>query len=353
MTDSTEDDPGFVDRVKRFVAWAMQTKPARVAQSYGRQRAPILASGLAYQALFAVFAALWATFSIAGAVISGNLGLRTAALDVIREYIPGLLQDGEGNGAVDPDVLLNAGASGWSWSGAVSLAVLVFLALNWLSSARDAIREVFDLPPSTVNFALLKLRDLAFGIGFGAVILVTAALSVASTSATGFVLELVGLDRDSSVGTVAGRIATLLVMFALDAAVFAALYRVLAGVRLPWRHLRTGALIAATGLGVLKVVGSSLLGGASNNPLIASFAVIAGLLIFFNLICQVVLAAATWMAVGVRDDGIVLDEAVFEARLTAARELVAANAAAEETDERGFFARLFRHRHGGDRVGGR
>ena len=70
------------------------------------------------------------------------------------------------------------------------------------------------------------------------------------------------------------------------------------------------------------MLGNSLLGGASNNPLIASFAVFIGLLIWFNLVCQVVLAAAAWVAVGIKDDRIVLDEDYLATRLKQARELL-------------------------------
>ena len=43
---------------------------------------------------------------------------------------------------------------------------------------------------------------------------------------------------------------------------------------------------------MLKLLGTALLGGGTNNPLLASFAVIIGLLIWFNLVCQVILLGA-------------------------------------------------------------
>ena len=58
--------------------------------------------------------------------------------------------------------------------------------------------------------------------------------------------------------------------------------------------LERKVMMPAGGKAALLVVtvGSALLGGATNNPLIASFAVLAGLLIFFNLVCQVILVTA-------------------------------------------------------------
>ncbi len=124
-------------------------------------------------------------------------------------------------------------------------------------------------------------------------------------------------------------------MLLLDAAVLAALYRVLAAIRIPRRRLWAGALLGAVGLGVLKVAGSTLLGGATKNPLIASFAVLAGLLIFFNFACQVILIAASWIEVGLVDAGIEVDPRAAAIRLENARRLVEANTPEPEPPARG------------------
>ena len=102
-------------------------------------------------------------------------------------------------------------------------------------------------------------------------------------------------------GAVIGRVVTLAVMFLLDAVTLGVFFSVMSGVRLPPRHLVGGVLVGAIGLGALKVLGGSLLGVSKNNPLLASFAVILGLLIFFNLVCQVILLAAAWITVAMKD----------------------------------------------------
>lgn len=89
-------------------------------------------------------------------------------------------------------------------------------------------------------------------------------------------------------------------MFLFDAAVLAALFRVLAGIRIPFRQLIGGVLIGAAGLALLKILGSRLLVGAGRNPLMASFAVIVGLMLWFNLVSQIMLIAASWIATGAR-----------------------------------------------------
>lgn len=345
--DAPKAPSPLVARVQATVARVQQLKPVRVFVHYSNARGPILASGLAFQGLFAVFAGLWVAFSVAGLVISGDTGLQDAIIGALNNAIPGLIDTGGSTGgAVDAKLLLKAGVFGWT--GAIALVGLLVTALGWLASARDAVRTMFELPSAAANFALLKARDLGLGIGLGLVLVVSAVLSVAGTSATGFLLGLVGVDDKTVTATVVGRIVTLGIMFGLDAVVLAALYRLLAAIPIPRRRLWAGALLGAVGLGVLKTAGSALLGGATNNPLIASFAVLAGLLIFFNFVCQVILIAASWIAVGLEDAGIVVDPRVAQMRLENARRLVAANEP-EPEDEPNVLERLFTRRHRGSR----
>jgi membrane protein len=313
----------FVAWVTGRVTWVQSLKPVRVFLHYSQLRGPILASGLAFQGLFAVFAGLWVAFSIAGLVISGNVVAQNAIVSALNNSIPGLIDTGDGSGAIKVRTLLSAGVFGWT--GAIALIGLLYSALGWLGSARDAVRTMFDLPSPAANFAVLKARDLALGVGLGVMLLISAVLSVAGTSATGFLLGLAGIESKTAVATVVSRIVTLGVMFVLDTVVLAAFFRLLAAIRIPRGRLVAGALLGAVGLGILKTLGSALLGAATNNPLIASFAVLAGLLVFFNLVCQVILIAASWIATGLEDAGIVVDPRVAAQRLANARELVAAH----------------------------
>jgi membrane protein len=338
----------------RIVARVQRLRVARVMLHYIELRGPIIGSGLAYAAIFAVFAALWVGFAAAGVVIAGNVALQDALLSFVDEIVPGLIQSAEdGSGAVDPEDLLNAQIFGWT--GLFAAVVLLLTAINWLASARDAVRILFELPPIQGNFFLLKLGDLGLALAFGAVLLVSAVLSVVGTQATGIVLEGMGIDDESVLGTISGRVVSLTVMFVLDALALAGVYRVLSRIRVPIKQLRGGALLAAGALGVLKVAAAaSLIGAGGNNPLLSSFAVILGLLVFFNLVCQVILIGAAWVAIGVKDRGIVLDEAFEQARLEEARRLVQENTPAEEPAPRGRVARLFsRFRPRRRRVGGR
>ena len=297
---------GLIERVTTFVqpiiARVQKLKPVRVFTNYTQERGPLLSSGLSYQAIFAVFAAIAVGFSIAGTIIRDNLELQDALFRVLETNVPGLIDDGSNKGAIDPDVLLNSGAL--TWTGAIAAVVLLFSALNWLASGRDAVRAIFGVPPQQANVILLKLKDLGLAIGFGAAILLSAVISIASTTALGALFDVLGIERESTGAAIAVRIVGLLLALVLDTLVLAVFYRVLSGLAIPFRQLRTGTIIAAVAFGALKVLGTALLGGATSNPLLASFAVIIGLLIWFNLICQVLLIGASWIAVSARDTGV-------------------------------------------------
>ncbi|MBF0673398.1 MAG: YihY/virulence factor BrkB family protein [Salinibacterium sp.] len=333
-----------MDRIKQLIAWVTASRPVRVFQHYLLKRGPILASGLSYQALFAVFAAIWVAFSVAGLVITGNEELTQAIFALIDSYAPGLIDSGDGEGAIDPDDLTEAGIFGWT--GVIAAGGLLFTALGWLASARDAVRVMFELPPERLNIVLLRLKDAGLGLLLGVAVIVSAGLLVFSTQAVEWTFELVGIDPDSWFASAIGSGVGLLLMFVVDAVTLAALYRFLAGLRIPVRRLATGALLGAAGIGVLKVLGSALLGGATRNPLLASFAVIIGLLIWFNFLCQVILIAGTWIAVGMRDRGLIADERIEDERRQE-RERAAAHEAALREEARRRLARIRRTRRWG------
>ncbi len=327
-------------RFAPLIGWIQNLFVVRVFLYYSSAQGPLLASGLAYQAIFAVFAAVWVGFSIIGLVVAGNHSLQQPLIDLLSTSVPGLIKNSTGSGAIDPKLLLSTGAL--SLTGAIALVGVLVTALGWLASARTAIRILFGLPQSTTNFLLLKLKDLGVGVAFGLVLVVSAALSVAGSAATGLGLSLLGISPHSVIATIVGKVVTIALSFVLDATTLGVLFRVLSGVAIPWHRLVGGVIVGAVVLGGLKFAGSTLLGVSKNNPLLASFAVILGLLIFFNFVCQVILISAAWIKVGMADRSIPMDARAEAARLEQQRRDKAAEEAAAP---RGLEAWLARRRH--------
>ncbi|ROP57510.1 MULTISPECIES: YihY/virulence factor BrkB family protein [unclassified Rathayibacter] len=297
MTEAATEAPRGIPALFERI---MRTRPVRVMLHYSESGGPLFASGLAFQALFAIFAALFVFFAVFGFVLRDNAALRDSLLQLLTSSVPGLI--GDKNSLVSIDTLLDSTILGWT--GVIAAAGLLWTALNFLGSLRQAVRILFSLPGPTVLFVLLKLKDAGLALVFGAVLIVSAALSVFSTSFVDVAFDVLGIGSDSTLGRVTGTVVGLLIMLALDTATLAGSFRILSGIPIPWKNLWVGALMGGIALGALKVLGTQLLGGASRNPLLASFAVLIGLLIWFNLVCQVILIVASWISVGMSDAGI-------------------------------------------------
>jgi membrane protein len=335
---------GIVGLVQRVLA----LKPARVFLHFNEENGPLLAAGMAYQAIFALFAGLWLGFSIAGFVIKGDPALRAALFDSLNRTIPGLLSTGGTSGAIDANKLLDSTALGAS--SIVSVIGLLLTAVGFLGTLRTAVRIMFAVPPPTANPWLLKLKDLGLTIGFGAVVLVTAVISLVSTALLDLVLNLLGIPKDTWLAAVAPGVVGALLILVIDTLLLVAAFRVLSALRVPRGRLWTGAAIGGVGLAALQTLGTSLLGGARSNPLLAGFAVLVGLLIYFNLVATVILLAASWISVGLRDAGVDARDLSTEERavgkateLEDARRLVA-DANRHELEDRVRAARGIRRR---------
>ena len=281
--------------VDRVIAW----RPARVVTHFSNSGGGILAGGMSYQSLFAVFAAIWVGFSIAGLWLNSNPVLTAELFALINQSIPGLIG---AKGIIDPSELADAGVL--SWVGAIALVGLLATALGWLSTTATAVRIIFRMPRDTTFFVLVKVRELGLGLLFGLALVVSALVSLASTWALGAIFGLAGISQDSFWFNASARSIGLILVLVIDTATLAVLFRVLSRVRIPLRRLLAGSLLGAAALGGLKVLGGALLGGAGRNPLLATFAVIIGLLIWFNLMSTVTLLSAAWIAVGMEDAGI-------------------------------------------------
>ena len=122
------------DLIKRV----MESRPARVYFHFGQSRGPVLAAGMAYQAIFAIFAALWLVFSVAGLWLAGNPALMDQLFVIINQSVPGLIGK---NGVIDPDTLASTGAL--TWASAIALVGLLVTTLGWLSTTSQAVRGIF------------------------------------------------------------------------------------------------------------------------------------------------------------------------------------------------------------------
>ncbi len=291
-----------VARVSLIAKWVQALRPYRVYMNYSHSDGNLRAAGMGFQALFAIFAAVWLGFSVAGLWLTSNPDIYKALIQLINRAVPGLIATPTSQGVVDTSQLEQATSFGWA--GAIAAIGLLWTAIGWLYYTRQAVRAVFGLSRDTTNYVLQKIRDLFLALGFGLVFVFSATLTIVSTQALTFFLDLIGLPTDSAATGVITRISSLVVSVALNIVTLGAMFRVMARVAIPWRNLFFGVLLGASVLAGLSVLGGVLLGGATKNPLLATFAVFIGLLLWFNLVSRVILLSASWIAVGMFDQGL-------------------------------------------------
>lgn len=301
--ESTEPSgPTLVQRIAAITERVFQLKPVRVLLRFAERDGDLLSAGMSFQSVFAVFAAIFVSFAVAGVWLRSSPEVLGAVVDIINGYVPGLIGAGEDDGIISPDAL--ASASVVNWAGAIALVGLVWTAIGWLGFMRQAVRAIFGAPPITRLFVLQKAIDLGLALGFGLLLIAGGLASVVSTAALDWVIGLLRLDEASLLVVVGVRVVGLVVSVIVNVVALSLIFRVLSAIPIPPRFLLIGAGMGSVVLAGLSVVSGLILGGAGRNPLLATFAVFIGLLLWFAIVWRVVLLCAAWIAVSLDDRGI-------------------------------------------------
>ena len=289
---------GIAGVIKTVIAWALARKVVRAALLYVERRGPVLADSITYRALFSVFAGLLLGLSIASLWLAGNDSAWNAIIRAVDSAIPGLLGEG---GVVEDPASVEAPA-GLSIAGIISAIALIGAALGAIGTLRIAVRTIAGVVLEDTLLVWVILRNIALAIGIAVSFLAAAVVTFLARIGIGVVTDLFGLPADA-VGAVWGiRIASLLVVFALDAGLIFGIFRLLSGHRASTRAVWSGALLGGLGLLILQELSSLFVGGATSNPLLASFASLLALLIWLNLSSQVILISCAFIVTSAEEE---------------------------------------------------
>lgn len=283
--------------IGRVIAWALERTPVRAYLRYSERRGAMLADSVTYRSLFSIFAGVLLGFSVAALWLAGNPDAWQALIDAVNRAVPGL---------VGPDGLISVDAisapAGLSIAGAISAVGLIGAAIGAIGSLRTAIRAMCDETTDDVPFWLVMLRNLALAVGVGGALLASAVATMLGTAGLGMVAGWFGLGAHDPLITWGSRTLAIVVTFLLDAVAIAVVFRVLSGIKASAKALWTGALLGAVGLTVLQQLSGLFVGGATSNPLLATFASLIALLVWINLSSQVILIACAYIYTLVRED---------------------------------------------------
>lgn len=281
----------LTEKSKQLAAWWNHTRIGRGLSRYSLKRGNLLAGGISYVALFSISGAVALGWTIFMAVLGGNEKLRASTIDAVNQAMPGLLMDGTNNGLLDPDSLVQD--SPFTIGGFIALIVLLFSASKVMTALKMSLWSIFGIVKLPDNPVLTKVRDFIGFILIATGVIVTAILGFLVNTLGNWFLDLIGIN--GTFGRITITAGSLLAALLVDAIIFAALIRFVAGMRVPQRDLWIGAGIFGIASGLLRYLGTTAV-GAINDPLLQSFATIITLMLWVNILARVSLMISAWIA---------------------------------------------------------
>ncbi|MFT4281435.1 YihY/virulence factor BrkB family protein [Microbacterium sp.] len=320
------DEP--IERATRITRKTLAWFPVRVWRHFLQHNGFLLAAAISYQSIFAIFAIIYVAFAGVGLWLGGSRSAIDGLIELINSYIPGLIGP-EGAGLIPDDAVEEIARSATSVlavTGAVAVMVAIWTAIGFITFTRRAVRDIFGLPFDDRNYLFLKARDFVAGALFGGSLVLGAGLGWAASGAVEFLFRVVGGDILSVWGNVLSRLASLVIALVINTGALAFLVRFLTGTTLPWGRIWPGAMLGGGALVVLQLGAGLLLYYTPANPLLATFSVFIGFLLWFRLAGIVILVASSWVAVSAHDRDVPLVTPTEAQRRAAEREalLVAA-----------------------------
>lgn len=277
--------------------------PVRVWRHFLQHNGFLLAAGVSYQALFAFFAVIYVAFAAVGVWLGGSPGAVQALIDVINGYIPGLIAPHGGLITTDQAMAIATESTGvLAVTGLIALATAMWTAIGFVTFTRRAVRDIFGLPFDSRSYLLLKARDLVASLAFGIALILGFSITVTGTAAIGWVFSLLGWSEALGLYRIGAGLASVIVSIGLFSGALALLFRFLTGTSLHWRRIWPGALLGGAAITVLQLGAGLLLRYTPSNPLLATFAIFIGLLLWFRAMGVIILVASAWIAVSARDE---------------------------------------------------
>ncbi|HET9080142.1 MAG TPA: YihY/virulence factor BrkB family protein [Trebonia sp.] len=248
--------------------------PVAVWSKFNEDRAGNLAALIAYYAFAALFPLLLVLATVLDILLASDPSLRTKLLNSALSQYP----------VIGPQIKANLGSiPGTGFPLAIGIVFLLLGARGVAGAMQNALCEIWGIPrEDRPGFPMSQVWAMALIFTVGTGFVVTTFLSGLAAGA-GHVL--------SGAGAYVGAVSVSLV---LNVGVFWLGFRLAAVFKVPWRNLRTGAVIAAVCWQVLQVAGgyviSHQLHRASN--LYGTFGIVLGLLAWLFLQAEVTLYAA-------------------------------------------------------------
>jgi len=286
----------MVLRGKRIASRKAVKHLIRAITRYGDRLGSQFAGAMTYFSFLSLVPILMVAFAVGGIVLRNNQELLTKLEDEVAKLLPAGLADPI-TGLIDSVVANPLGI------GITGLLIALYSGIGWMGNLRKATRAIwrpeFEEDRATVdNIVIATLKDLGSLVGLGVAIVASLGLSTFGSKFATQVLDWLGLGERQWLGPVI-TIITLLIAMAADVLIFLWVYTVLPGkeLRSPFKARLRGSILAAIAFEILKYALIVLLPGvATTSKTAAVFGPVIALLFFFNLVAQLVLFIAAWIA---------------------------------------------------------
>jgi len=246
------------------------------------------AAAITYFSFLALFPLLLLAVAITGFVLHSHPAAQQSLLDHITANVPGDLGKTL-QSSVRTAVQHRTGV------GVVGLVGVLFTGLGWIGNLRAAIDGVWGRRPRQRNFFLAKLMNLFVLAGLGLGLVLSLGLTVVGTALTDQALRLTGLDGVAGVHYLVVVLGLVLAVLG-DVLIFWWLLVRLPDVAVPRRVGLQGALLAAVGFEILKIVGTVTIAKTAHSPTAGPFAGLLAVLIWIQLVARFMLYCAAWTA---------------------------------------------------------
>ncbi|HZC71370.1 MAG TPA: YhjD/YihY/BrkB family envelope integrity protein [Jatrophihabitans sp.] len=246
------------------------------------------AAAITYFSFLALFPLLLLAVSITGFVLRAHPATEQSLYDHITENIPGDL-------GKTLQSSLQAAIDSRAGVGIIGLLGVLVTGLGWVGNLRTAINAVWGHAPAKISFIKAKLADLVLLASLGLAALISLGLTIVGTSLTDQILRAMGLD-DLPGATALLKVVGIAIAVGGDVIIFWWLLVRLPGARVPGRIAMRGAVLAAVGFEVLKIVGTYTVAHTADSPTAGPFASIVAVLIWMQLVARWVLFACAWTA---------------------------------------------------------
>ncbi len=245
-------------------------------------------AAITYFSFLALFPLILLAVAITGFVLHSDQHLQTELFDKITAQAPGELGR-QLNSSIQSAIKARTTV------GVIGLVTVLLTGLGWIGNIRQAIDAVWGRTVPKQNFLKAKASNLGVLAGLGVGVLVSLGLTIVGTSLTDQILRALDLDHVSGSHYLVKVLGILLALIG-DMIIFGWLL-----VRLPAAAVSRsvavrGALLAAAGFEVLKVLGTYTIAKSTHSPTLGPFASLLAVLIWIELVSRYLLFCAAWIA---------------------------------------------------------